>query len=217
MSYQRKIRDKHPASRQPVVDFDPKNLISWLEGQAKTHKLQYLLAHADDGVIWGRVDKKGHLQTSYDALHAAKAREKWDGPRIAAARQSLPPLRIETLQQARLFGKKGELYIWKDGDGAWNGRLIANVKDKETADWTDYFDEPQLLWGTHGTPLAHKFTLLEDGAQGLRHAVPLRLKLDEDPKTFGETRPPRLLVRHYLTDQGFAQVAASRLVALEED
>ena len=106
MSYQRKIRDKHPASSQPVVDFDPENLISWLEGQAKTYKLKYLLAHADDGVIWGRVDKKGHLRTSYDALHAAKAQEKWDGPRIAAAGQSLPPLQLRHCSRRGCLAKR---------------------------------------------------------------------------------------------------------------
>lgn len=215
MRYKRNITAKHPARSVSVTDFDPDNLVGWLEKNAKTHQLTYLLAHAEDGVIWGRVDGNGRLLTSYDALHKASAQETWDGPRIAAAKQSLPRLRIEALQQARLFSQEAELYIWKDGDEKWHGRLVANVKEAETADWSESFDEPQLLWGTHGTTLADNFTLLEDGAQGLRHAVPMPLKLDTGSQKFGEATPPRLLVRHYLNKDGFAHIAASRLVALE--
>lgn len=216
MSYKRNITSEHPAQSVLVTDFDPGNLINWLESQAKTHNLTYLLAHADDGVIWGLVDENGRLLTSYETLHKSQAQEKWDGPRIAAAKQNLPQLRIEMLWQARLFAEQAELFIWKDGDGAWQGRLIKDVTDGETAAWRESFDEPQMLWGTHGTQLKYDFTLLEDGAQGLRHAVPVPLKLSNDPTRFGETTPPRLVVRHYLNKDGFAQVVASRLVKFDD-
>ena len=29
----------------------------WLSQRMRTHKLKYLLAHADDGVIWGRLER----------------------------------------------------------------------------------------------------------------------------------------------------------------
>ena len=57
---------------------------------------------------------------------------------------------------------------------------------------------------------------MSDGAQGLRHAIPLdvRGKFDES------SRPLRLWVRHYLQDDesGFTRIVASRLfdVKLEE-
>lgn len=71
---------------------------AWLTEQAQHHGLHFLLAHADDGVIWGRVDNDG-LHTSH---------------RIAA--QS-PQLRAVTLQQCRLFGPAGELLVWRDQTG----------------------------------------------------------------------------------------------------
>lgn len=216
--YQRRITDKHPANSVPIEILDPDNLIGWLKDKAEKHTLTYLLAHADDGVIWGRVDDQ--LVTSYEALHSDKVQAEWvewDSPRIVAAKKSLPPLRIETLQQARLFGEKAELFIWKDGDGAWHSRLIQDAEKDTTPAWLESFDEPQMLWGTHGTKLDHGFTLLEDGAQGLRHAVPVPLKLSDSPQRFGETTPPRLVVRHYLNKDGFAQVVVSRLVKFKFD
>lgn len=220
--YQRKIEQNHPASSQLLTPDDlaglDKEPADWLVKQAQQHKLGdpcYLLAHADDGVIWGRLDGNA-LATSHQALAKAQAREKWDGPRLAAARHTLAELRPTTLQQARLFSAQGELLVWRDGDGRWQGRLISNAPNDQAANWSDSFDEPQLLWGTHGTHLADKFTLLEDGAQGLRHAVPCKLKLDD--KDFGQTTPPRLTVRHYLDydKQGQAYIAVSRLVTLEK-
>jgi CRISPR-associated protein (TIGR03984 family) len=220
MSYQRKIKTK-PAISQPVKTFTGiEDLKVWLEAQAKAHQMMapcYLLAHANDGVIWGRLDETGSLLTSHDALYKTKASDKWDVSRIKTATASLPLLQIETLQQARLFNDQTELYMWRDGDGkTWHGRLIANVTTEETNDWSESFDEPQLLWGTHGTHLADGFTLLEDGAQGLYHAVPVKLTLDDDNN--GELKKsPQLLVRHYLSREGAAQVAASRLVAWNEE
>lgn len=219
MSYQRKL-EKKPATSQPVSDFTGiENLATWLAAQANTQQMNapcYLLAHATDGVIWGRLDENGRLFTSHDALHNARANEKWDGPRLKNAKGSLPRLQVETVQQLRLFNEQAELYVWCDGDGGWNGRWLLNVAG--SGSWSESFDEPQLLWGTHGTQLADDFTLLEDGAQGLYHAAPIPLELDADPKKFGETHPPRLLVRHYLDydEQGQAYVALSRLVALKK-
>ena len=78
----------------------------WLAREASQHRLSTLLAHADDGVIWGRVDK-GVLQTSHSAF-----------PQVS------PPLRALTLQQARLFGPDAELLVWRDGEGNWQARLL---------------------------------------------------------------------------------------------
>lgn len=218
MSYQREISDKHPAVsvKEQVT---PDDLIGWLEKQAKEHHLSYLLAHATDGAIWGRVAENGALYSSHQARKDSEpGNSDWDKYRIKTAQNSLPRLRIETLQQARLFGAGAELFIWRDGDGDWNGRLLRDVADGETPDWSESFDEPQLLWGTHGTQLEHGFTLLEDGAQGLYHAVPLALKLNEQAN--GELKQSvRLNIRHYLAydEQGQAYVAVSRLVEVKEE
>jgi CRISPR-associated protein (TIGR03984 family) len=168
--------------------------VKWLSQQMHTYALVYLLAHADDGVIWGRFDGE-KLITSHDV-----------------APQYSPPLREATLQTARIFAPAGELLIWRDEASAWRGRLIAEDKPDATAEWTEAFDKSQVLWGTKAEPLERGFTLMSDGSQGLFHVVPfiLRGQFDE------QTRPLRLVVRHYLQadNYGLVRVSASRLVTL---
>ena len=160
----------------------------WLTTQAQRHGLRYLLAHADDGVIWGRIDSDG-LHTSHG---------------IAA--QS-PQLRAVTLQQCRLFGPSGEIFVWRDQTG-WRARLATDNTDSPA----DRFDEDQLLWGTDVERSEDGFTLLRDGAQGMRHAVPISVTNQQL-----EQRQLRLRVRHYITyseEDGEACVTLSRLVNL---
>ena len=59
-------------------------------------------------------------------------------------------------------------------------------------------------------PLAHGFTLLTEGANGLRHAVPHAFSLPER----AQPGAVRLRVRHYL-DAASARVVTSRLLDLE--
>lgn len=199
IKWKRKI-ESYPAQLKdvPLPATGPNDLRDWLQGQAKEHDLTHLLAHADDGVIWGVIQSNGTLKTSHEA-----AQEN------AKAAAVCPPLRLRTLQQARLFGKDAELLLWRDGDNVFRGRLIEDVKDGGAADWNESYDEPQLLWGTQGVALKDNFTLLEDGAQGLRHAVPLLDGLDLTKQRV------QLVVRHYLAQEDFARVAVSRLIALE--
>ena len=84
----------------------------WLEEQAALYGLRWLLAHAHDGVIWGRLDNS-HLITSSEV-----------NPRD---QQVSPPLREETLLQARLFAPHGELLLWCEDDNQWQARLIKDV------------------------------------------------------------------------------------------
>lgn len=166
----------------------------WLRTQASQYQLKWLLAHADDGVIWGTVNN-GQLVTS-DSV----------APEVS------PSLRTETLQQARLFAEDAELLLWRDGDNQWHARLIRRPADGEIPTFKEAIDEPHMLWGTHGKH-CNGFTVLWDGAQGLRHAVPMELPLGEN----NETDPPRLWVRHYLQEDpnGFTRIVVSRLLRLE--
>lgn len=173
---------------------DPSN---WLYRQMQTmsaHDQAYLLAHADDGVIWGRLDQEG-LITSHEV-----------------APEYSPPLRAETLLTVRIFGPASELLIWRDEVDAWAGRLISENTSGASPAWTQAFEEEQIVLGTKITPLARDFTLMSEGTQGLVHAVPFSVteKVDE------EHRPLRLVVRHYVKadDYGFLQVNASRLYCL---
>lgn len=167
------------------------NLKDWLEAQAQQHQLTYLLAHADDGVIWGHFHQ-GYLCTSNCVL-----------------RQS-PPLRMETLQQCRIFGPAGEILLWKV-DGSWKAGLVTNAN-------TETIEEKQLLLGTHGEIHASEgFTVLWDGAQGLKHAVPFtQIKFQENQKL---AQSLHLLVHHYIhyDQDGLARITLSRLVDFATD
>jgi len=167
----------------------------WLERKAAAYGLKYLLAYADDGVIWGVIED-GKLFISSEAA-----------PSIS------PRLRAQTLQECRLFSEEGgELYLWRT-DGGWRAR---HTEDKESSE-ARVLDENYVLWGDHVDsirPQDDRFTVVTDGVQGLRHAVPLRLDETILP---GGKRPLRLTVRHYLEEReetGQLFIAYSRLVKL---
>lgn len=170
----------------PVDDLFADAPAQWLTAQAQKYDLHYLLAHADDGVIWGRFDADG-LHTSH-----------------GIAPQS-PPLREVTLQQCRLFGPRCEVLIWRDSPN-WRARLVT-----DGADAKEWYDEDQILWGTTVKPCKDGFSLVSEGAQGMRHAVPIAVT----EKDLADRRL-RLRVRHYITynQDGEATVTVSRLVQL---
>lgn len=210
--YKRKI-EPHPATARVIAENisekslgDPRK---WLEeiNRAEKFGAKFLLAHAEDGVIWGAFDDGGNLSTSFEASKDFKAEELKGWGRAE--------LRQETLWQARIFGDDAELFLWRDGDNLFHARAIqdggALAADEKEMCFQDAFDEPQILWGTDAKPLGNGFTLVTDGAQGMRHAAPLAVNSVEGE----EARPLRLVVRHYLADEDFARVAASRLVSLK--
>ena len=177
----------------------------WLEKQAAQYGLETVLAHAIDGVVWGAFDASGKLMTSYEV-------EGLQGGAVYSAE-----LRDATLQEARLFRKNAELYLWRS-DASWYARLI---KDQPGAG-TEYIDDVHLLWGDQAKVLGVTgFTVMSDGVQGLRHVTPIPVP----QPTTGQARPSnsaqyavcplRLVVRHYLADEQFARIAFSRLVKLE--
>ncbi|HOD04504.1 MAG TPA: CRISPR-associated protein Csx19 [Anaerolineaceae bacterium] len=164
---------------------------TWL-AQQMTEDMPWLLAHAYDGVIWGKRQRDGTLLLSGDVFPNAD---------IAVA------LRVETLQQARVFGEAGELLVWRTEAG-FVGRLI----EDSTIGLEKLPDESHLLWH-QGSPVkvdsTAGFALLQEGAQGQRHAPPV---------IPSGRRRPALKVRHYVDydDEGQAFIALSRLVGLEE-
>ncbi|MFQ5578797.1 MAG: CRISPR-associated protein Csx19, partial [Anaerolineae bacterium] len=164
--------------------------IAWLLAQGQANNLPYLLAHADDGVIWGKVEGEA-LRLSHEVI-----------PDVS------PPLLAVSLQQVRLFGPAAELMLWRS-DAGWQARLI---EDKE-GDSTLYYDETRLLWGTNREPASTQtFTVVSDGQMGHRHAVPIPVPA---ARFNGRRRPLRLHVRHYLQQDersGLLNVTLSRLL-----
>ena len=167
-----------------VADDTPK---LWLDKQAKEYELKFFLAHAEDGVIWGHF-KDGELVTSGDVF------------------SQCAKLRSPTLQQCRIFGENSEIMLWKVGQN-WKARLVQDDNKPECLP-----DEDQILWGTQVDKESNGFTLVSDGSQGLRHAVPLTGIIFNGK----DSRPLRLQVRHYIDydESGVARIYLSRLVNL---
>lgn len=182
----------------PIDDQQIGFLQSWLVLTAAKYDCMYMLALAEDGVIWGRFDA-GVITTSHDIFGA---------PHCSAT------LRATTLWEARLFGANSEVLLWK-AEGIWHARVIQD----DALDEKDYIVEQQMLWGDHAEQRDKGFTLLADGREGLRHAVPIDVpdsafidQTDGEQKRF--LRPVRLQVRHYVDfdSAGNARIAFSRLV-----
>lgn len=173
-------------------------LQQWLEQEAKAHSLSYLLAYTLDGVIWGKL-REGVLQLGQSAY--------------------TPPFADDLLQEARLFGDAGEIYIWRSGN-AWHGRFIRAAQADEKAMYTESIDERQMLWGDQIETRSNGFSVMSDGIQGLQHAFPCDVPdptadqaMPNNPKQYKE-RPLRLVVRHYLAQEAIARIVTSRLVTL---
>ena len=174
------------------------NLVTWLEDTAVKYSCTYLLAHAEDGVIWGHIADK-ILVTSHE-IFPATCRAK---------------LRLATLWEARLFGEQAEVLLWR-ADGVWQARVIQDAK----LDTAAYLVETQMLWGTRAEQRKRGFTLLADGAEGLRHAVPIDVpdaRFRHATQSEQLHRPVRLQIRHYIDydSDGNARIALSRLVTVE--
>jgi CRISPR-associated protein (TIGR03984 family) len=162
------------------------NVKTWLEEQANKYQLRFLLAHAEDGVIWGEFRNNQLVTANFSYL---------------------PKLHPSTLQQCRAFGAYAEVMLWQTDEG-FQARIIQDEKN------TEFIPENQILWGTQAERISDGFTLVSDRSQGLRHAVPLiDIKFDENQKLY---RPLRLCVRHYINDDntGLTRIYLSRLVNL---
>lgn len=183
---------------------DNSTLYKWLQAEAKRYQLQYLLAHADDGVIWGHFDKEGNLSTPN------LPKDLFPNSEELFPKCKFPVLRSHTLQQCRIFSEKAEVMLWKVGQN-WKARLIKDDNNLECLS-----DEHQILWGTQVENEFKGFTLVSDGSQGLRHAVPLS---DITNKFKDGKRPLRLTVRHHIeySSDGVARIYLSRLVNLFTD
>lgn len=182
----------------------------WLTAQMDEER-QFLLAHADDGVIWGKW-VNGALRTSHEIA-----------PDIS------PQLRGKTLQQAFVFGPKSEIRLFRDELGEWTVREIT-----DPASTNDYIIEWQILWGDTVVKgeapekdkkvdpvLQKEFTHVRyKKQQGLDQILPLEISPDqlnnlaEQPSG---TRP-RLRVHHFIEYDdctGEGRIGLSRLVVLD--
>ncbi|AFZ28132.1 CRISPR-associated protein, TIGR03984 family [Cylindrospermum stagnale PCC 7417] len=193
-----------------IRDDDQSTLINWLQKEAKEYQFKYLLAYAEDGIIWGHFDEDENYKIITADIVFHKNNFAVD----------FANLRLLTLQQCRIFGENGEILLWKSHKN-WQARLI---KDNPSI---EYIHEEQILWGTQiekgkngEDGEKHGFTLLSDGSQGLKHAVPLTSLSSYFSPTDKKKlyRPVRLVINHYIKyddETGIARIFLSRLVSLK--
>lgn len=178
-----------------------KELLAWVRGEGgavtEVAGTCWLLAHCDDGVVWGKYDK---------------TEKKWKlssepFPHIS------PKLREDNLQQLRLFGENMEVLIWRV-ENNFQGRILQDDKDPDE-EGLHPLKEDRILVGDRILDGPYdNFTLVGD-AGGSRHAVPICCKAEDFEKRGHPHWPLRLTIKHYLTqdqDTGVVRVTASRLV-----
>jgi CRISPR-associated protein (TIGR03984 family) len=150
------------------------------------NEIGYALIHADDGVIWGRL-AGGRLEVPNP--------DDW-----------VPALRTGTVQQCRVFGRQGELFIWRESEGEWRGRELFDEKPPY-----EVITENHILWGNRAKPVNDGFTPIFEEGLGLHQVVPLAVT----PSDFGRDDKLRVMltVGHYLSEDEDGQciVVCSRL------
>jgi CRISPR-associated protein (TIGR03984 family) len=172
-----------PITAEIVTDQDLQN---WLGAQLNSDR-PYLLAFADDGVIWGR-----KVEDLFVTSH------KID-PKIS------PELCKQTLQQAYIFGPKDEIFLFRDEIGEWK---ILHIKDGE-----EIIIESQILWGDLcANQPENGFTRMHDKTKGIVDQI-FPLEVDE----LGTGQLIRLDIHHnieYDGETGEARISVSRLAGL---
>lgn len=146
---ERKIKDINCAVSTEVVG----DLMDSLKKQVSSGEYKYLLAHADDGVIWGYVDG-AELKLSGSVF-----------PHLS------PQLRPQTLWEARLFGENAEWHVWRTEDG-WQSCTVTDGVGEPVR----VFDERFILWGTDEMePSKNGFHPIQEADLGIVHAPPIKM------------------------------------------
>jgi CRISPR-associated protein (TIGR03984 family) len=149
---------------------------------------KYALIHADDGVLWAIVNGN-------DLLYPTQS--NWT-----------PQLRSKTIQQCRIFGTTGELFIWREGEHQWRGRVVLEEPGAEY----ELIEEAQILYGDRvhlSQPAPPGFTAIYEATTGMRQIVPGLVTTSDFTRGCRMT----LAVTHYLTadSHGQAGIYCSRL------
>lgn len=169
--------------------------------QIKENEQTYLLAFADDGVIWGRMD--GNM-----LVVAHEASQKND-------KKDYAQLRGETLRQAHLFGDKVEIRLSRDEMNEWKAVKIEDEIEKDRI-----ITERQILWGDkldkdENQPLHAGFIRLLAERKGIPPQV-----IPIEREKYAEGKYVRLEVHHMVDfdkDTGEAYIKLSRLAGLSVD
>lgn len=171
------------------------NPVAWFAEQRALGSAAWLLAYAEDGVIWGKLA----------------------GGALVLPQTETPTLSSQTLLEARLFNQQGEIHLWRTDEG-FSACVVTDTPSGDGA-----FDEVQRLWGTdvdRDSKVGDGFTLLVDGLEGLRHAVPFAIPTNYFVKPPRRFHPALIQTRHYFQvdeQTGVTSVALSRLVSIDAE
>jgi len=169
----------------------------------------WLLAHCDDGVIWGIVE--------HDALRLPMAF-------ASRADVAIPRPRAVTIQQLRIFGSGGELLVWRnedvdrpsggDGSGWLRGRLLLDQPIDPSRPHTEPKPERWLLFGDslESSGGESAFAVVAERRRRRVQVVPVA-----EEHLDGRFRVA-LNVKHYFEcdgESGCVRRAITRLVSLE--
>jgi len=185
---------KTPTSTLPTDE----NVREWLVKQMQDNKLTFLLAFADDGVIWGRMDD-GALVIAHETS------QKED-------KKNYTELRGKTLQLAHVFGKDMEIRLFRDEMGNWK---FAEIKDDGK-----FITESQILWGDKlddkDQPVNENFTRLKAERKGIPPQI-----LPIERKEYTDSGKYVRLEVHHMVDfdknTGEAYIKLSRLAWLSAE
>lgn len=188
----------------PIDEAGCEQIVAWLRGEKSApdtfdSSFAWALAHSDDGVTWGRLDEEaGRWRLGHDAF-----------PDVS------PPIRVEALQELRVFGAGGEVLIWRS-DGGLRGRLL---EDSEPGDSTG--DDTDPLCPSDELRIVRGDRIREDASDGFTRVTDATGAEQVLPLTLAEAklrrRKVRLHVRHYWAqnvDDGTVRIAVTRLVKL---
>jgi CRISPR-associated protein (TIGR03984 family) len=148
----------------------------------------WLLAHCDSGVTWGYL-KDSRWQLGSNAF-----------PDLC------PVPDPETIFEARIFSRSGEILLWRTLLG-FSGRFLTDLPAMDVDDPARPDDESRLLLAGRLIERRNNFTRVGNGA-GAEQVLPLQIVDRPNPW-------PRLVVRHYFVrdpETGVVSVAATRLV-----
>lgn len=188
--WERKAESVQATINTHQIDINP---IEWIVTNAQSDDL--MLAHALDGVIWGRF-----------------INDRWATPSTS------PPLQLATIQQIRVFNAKYEYHLWKRRGDKWMVRKIVDGNGDAGQNYK-IIDEDQILFGTSNHLYEEHFSHMTQGEEGLVHAVPVPFETDSINTDRQPNKRAVLQVRHYLEpDQHTAvtTIIANRLVTIKE-
>ncbi|SHF33579.1 CRISPR-associated protein, TIGR03984 family [Desulfacinum infernum DSM 9756] len=182
---------------EPLDQEACKQVLDWIVGGRSSYPADdgftWLLAHCRDGVTWGRRDGAGWRLSSRPF------------PDLC------PAVLPTNLLELRLFGKQGEILIWRIEEG-FRGRRLVDAPNPDETSPARPDEEVRILLGDRLVEGPRDGFSRVATAAGTQQAVALECT-DTDFK--GGRWPLRLRVRHYFDqdpETGAVRVTATRLV-----